>query len=186
MAIDHVAEALARLPMQFRGKPRIEAFVRATTSSLQALEDASVQLLTAWVLDTAIGAQLDQLGVIVGQPRDGLSDADYRRILRARIAANRSDGIVEDLIQVARMVVYDDAAQIEVERQDHATILVRINGIALSAQTQATLFALLTLARAAGVRLVLESSLAAPGGTFTWDGTAGQAWDNGAFADADA
>jgi hypothetical protein len=56
-------------------------------------------------LDTAEGAQLDNLGDIVGEPRKGRADDLYRIWIRARIAVNRGNGKVSDVLKVARLVV---------------------------------------------------------------------------------
>jgi hypothetical protein len=98
---EHEAEALARLALQYVGKPRLEALLRSYVGQVQALEDALWQLATLRSVDTAEGWFLDALGAIVGAERHGLNDADYRAIVRATIRANVSDGGVEDIYAVA-------------------------------------------------------------------------------------
>jgi hypothetical protein len=155
---DRVERALARLPQQHKDKANIRALVSALVGPAQAIEDAIWQLYTLRRVDTAEGVQLDLLGDVVGQPRDGLSDDDYRRYIRARIATNRSLGVVEDLIKITRLVVGDDALRVEVERQNIATIVVRLLEIPITDELADIVFDFLFKAKAAGVRLILESS----------------------------
>jgi len=100
----HVAKGLALLTEQFKGKPVIEALLSAPLGRVQRLEDEIWVALWGWVLDYAEGQQLDDLGVIVGQPREGRSDEDYKFAIRVRIRVNRSQGKAEDVIQVARLL----------------------------------------------------------------------------------
>ena len=48
---------------------------------------------------------LDQIGGIVGLPRNGLADADYVPALKIQIRINRSNGLAEDIIQITGLVV---------------------------------------------------------------------------------
>jgi hypothetical protein len=100
----HVAEGLAMLARQFRGKPRFEAMLTSWLRQVQDLEDAWWQILVETTLDAAVGAQLDQLGEILGLARSGLSDTLYRRALRAQILALRSRGTADELIRIAELV----------------------------------------------------------------------------------
>lgn len=159
---DHAAEALARLPEQFR-KPRIQAVLSAFASPVQALEDALQALLTERAIDTAIGQQLDDIGAKVGQPRDGLDDETYRRYVRARIATDRSHGQFEDLIAVARAVLVDPDLVVTTSQEQIATVIVRADGVSLVDGLDYTSLAeaALTFLRdavSAGVRLIFEWS----------------------------
>lgn len=91
-----------RLYEQFKGKPKIDKWVRMIAAQFQDLEDAAQSLLTIVDIDGSIGAQLDNLGHIVGQPRAVNDDVGYRLYLRARIVANKSNGTSEDLYRVFR------------------------------------------------------------------------------------
>lgn len=102
---DHPEQAVARLIQVFRGKKRFEAVIRAFGRQVQELEDAFWQLLQEQTVDTAIGAQLDVLGRIVGERRGGSSDADYRLRIRARIRTNLSTGTIDDIYAVFRALL---------------------------------------------------------------------------------
>lgn len=89
---NHVAEAKALLLEQFRGKPFIEGMVEAFVARAQELEDALWAVLEAMDLDNAANAQLDGLGLLVGEERRSRLDDDYRAAIRVRILINISSG----------------------------------------------------------------------------------------------
>lgn len=153
---DHGARALARLKHQFKDKPKIESFLNALTAQGQELETALFALLTERGIDDAVGVQLDALGDIVGQPRNGLDDDDYRRFVRARIATNKSRGTVAEILKVARLVIDDDAAAFELELQPPAAVVLRLADIVVSDDLADILIGFLRDVSAAGVRMILE------------------------------
>ena len=87
---DHATRALALLPDQFQ-KDGIRALLSSWTPEFQEIEDALWVLFEA-TLDTATGARLDQYAVLLGEPRQTLSNTALRKVIRARILANRSQG----------------------------------------------------------------------------------------------
>lgn len=101
----HNEEGLALFIDRYKGKPRMAALLTIFMNQVQDLEDALFELITERTVDAAIGVQLDILGAIVGQPdRAGLSDDDYRTIIKARIKVNRSDGHADQMIEILRLI----------------------------------------------------------------------------------
>lgn len=98
--LDHAARAKARLLAQYRDKPKLAGVLGALVNSVQEIEVALFDVLEQTAVATAVGVWLDRLGAIVGEPRDGASDADFRKYISARIRANRSHGTFEDVIEV--------------------------------------------------------------------------------------
>lgn len=90
---------------QFKGLPNIDAVVQAIAKQAQDLEESGQLLLLLLSIDDCTGAQLRMLGQRVGQPYAGESDDIFRLYLRARIAANRSDGSPEALYTVFRAML---------------------------------------------------------------------------------
>lgn len=162
---DHVQRAVARLCAR-DVKDNIVAFISALVTQIQFHEDALTQLFNLRGVDVAEGQQLDDLGVIVGQPRDGLSDTDYRRYIRARIAANNSDGLVEDVIRVTRGILNNSVLGVKVEQYFPAALLVRIQSGSLDATTADTLIEFLRDTRAGGVGIQAHHMLGDPDDTF--------------------
>jgi hypothetical protein len=88
---DHIAQALEVLLSQFADSPRLQAFIEVLLTQVQELEDEANAVLST-SLDNSEGDALDQYGALVGEPRDGLSDEEYRKFILVRIRANRSNG----------------------------------------------------------------------------------------------
>jgi AcrR family transcriptional regulator len=96
--------AVNNLPAGLYGKPRLEAFVRALAHGCQVLEDEIAARALALGLDTANDADLDLLGSIVGERREGLDDADYRRFIAARLLARKCNGTPDELLAILELI----------------------------------------------------------------------------------
>ena len=102
---DHVARALNRLFFQYKESTDLQSFITATNGEqAQDIEDAGFGLFGRLDIDGSSSVQLDGIGEIVGQERFGLADAEYRLILKARIAKNVSEGDVERLISTWKLL----------------------------------------------------------------------------------
>jgi hypothetical protein len=154
-AIDHTLIAKERLPNQFRNAWN-ETFVEIFVKPFNDIELAYQELLVGRTVGTAVGAQLDNLGKLVGQPREGLIDDDYRRFIRARIFTNKSNGTHEVLIRVIRLLLDNPAAQIEVLSQ-HGGVAIRVNNVILSASIASILLRFARDAVEAAIRVFIES-----------------------------
>lgn len=97
---DHISEALNIILSQFRVEPRINALVRALVAGIQSLEDDLFNTLVGTPLEIAPSGTLDQWGVILDEPREGLDDNQYRSILVTKLSALRSNGSVHDVLKV--------------------------------------------------------------------------------------
>jgi hypothetical protein len=95
---NHVDEAQDHLIEQFRGKANFNAMIAALVEQIQDLEEAAFEVFEQTDIYSAVGVQLDGIGAIVGQPRQGRNDVDYRIAIFARIAVNISSGTPEEII----------------------------------------------------------------------------------------
>lgn len=171
-ALDHVALGLSRLPLQFQEKPKIAALLTSWLNQSNELENAMIDVLTLRSIDTAIGTQLDDIGVIVGRERAGANDDTYRLYLRAQIAANDSDGVTENLIRVAQLVL--DLAptvqnQVIVRCVYDATAILEIRNVVVTTAQATVLKSMITQAASAGVRIVVQWSAVPLAQTFQFD-----------------
>jgi hypothetical protein len=186
---DHVAEMLARLPGQFRSKTdapnNIERLLTVIGGSVQDLWQAMQQVLLLRAIESAMGAQLDVLGRIVKEPRNGLDDDTYRRRVRARIAVHRSRATFEDLITITKLVVLVEGALIRVVAEPIASVVIHLENAAVTDGVADTvLFSFLQAAVASGVRVILHSGSGDPTNWFTLDTSQdSQALDNSQFTD---
>lgn len=108
----HRADALSRVLTQSRDRPNLTAVLGNLGDMAQAFEDMAYPVLDGRMLDKAEGVQLDGLGQLVGQPRNGQPDATYRLFLAGRVYANSSDSSVETLLALVRQVFGASTAQI--------------------------------------------------------------------------
>lgn len=159
----------------------VKKLVTALITPFATLEAALLALLTQRGVDTAIGAQLDVLGKIVGQARNGLDDDDYRRYVRARISANRSQGVAEDLIKVAVLVLGNLAATIAVGTEGIATTYVNVTGITVTDGIANILLEFLQDAVSAGVRPILGTKYVTDDLSFATAPLSGQTYTQGAI-----
>lgn len=88
-------------------------FVKVFADEVQVLEDVSWEVRTLrWILN-ATDEQLDNLGAIVGETRQGRSDADYLIAIIAKIDINASNGEPERLLRAARALTGVDIIHLD-------------------------------------------------------------------------
>lgn len=161
----------------------VSKLITALLEESQNIENALQQLFTQRGIDAAFGDQLDALGRIAGQPRNGLDDDTYRRYVRARIMVHRSTGTINDVINVANLILYDNAAFYLLERLGTASYVLRISSTSITDDLAVILLAFVQKATSAGVRVQIEYSTLNPSAWFQWD-VEGKGWDQGAFINA--
>lgn len=156
---------------------KITRLLTSLLTPVQEIEDALQQLYTERAIDTAVGVQLDLIGKLVGQPRDGMEDEEFRRYCRARISAHQSTGSPEEIITVTDLVVSDDGAYLHLELWGEAAFVMRVEDAVTTADVAAIVHEFLLVAAAAGVRPVVEFGVSDPTGWFRLD--SGPGWDQG-------
>lgn len=98
LTTDHVADGLRKLLIQFRGQPHLQQILSSYLEQIQELEVVFIALIDERYVLTAVGAQLDGVGQIVGELRAGRDDVDYRVAILGRISRNKANGTIEDII----------------------------------------------------------------------------------------
>lgn len=141
----------------------------ALVQPAQLLEYAFHQLLTERTIDTAEGAQLTAIGDIVGQNRDGRSDEDFRRYCRARIKAHRSNGTIEEILAVTRLVLNDDDATLLLDNQGYAAYVIKFPDDVMDPVVMNIIESFLHLASSAGIRPIIEYGITDPATWFHFD-----------------
>lgn len=102
--IDQVELGLGRMLSQWDDKPIIRGLFQSYLQGVQDVEDMWFQLMNERDLVSAIGAQLDILGSIVGEDRLGRGDDDYRGAIYNRIAINTSDGTHPKVTEILKLI----------------------------------------------------------------------------------
>lgn len=88
---NHVQQALDRLLTQYKEKPNIAGILTAFVEQIQDLEDVTFSLDYGRSVYGAVGVQLDLLGTIVNELRNGLEDDQYRLFILGKIGENSSN-----------------------------------------------------------------------------------------------
>lgn len=162
----HAADGLALLLLQFKSKPYVEALLSAWLTQIQELETTFFDLLESGLL-TATFAQLDQIGDILGRPRSGLVDDEYRIVLQGTALAIASSGTVPELWAIADIVL--KLVTFTITEPQHATVKVEPDAaVAVGAQL---LLEVLVRAKAAGVRLLVVDPRASVSSRFAFSST---------------
>jgi Protein of unknown function (DUF2612) len=123
---DHAGEAASRLISQFDDAAKLHALVRALVRPIQDLELAAFELMDSFDVDDAVGDQLDKLGAILDEAREGRGDAYYRAYIKARIAANNSNGTPLDVYRVTRMLLGEDVLSLRLTAVPSAHFILEI------------------------------------------------------------
>lgn len=162
---DHADQGVFKFLEQFKDKPSLEALARSYLNRIQELEDAIWEVLLIRGIDLSEGVNLDSIGVIVGRPRLGLGDSDYRIALRAQIRINRSSGTPEDMIAVTGLSIPAGQSFTFAEAYP-ATVVIEVLGQSIF--NMLVLLDNLIRTKAGGVRLLLEYSLNPIDNNFTF------------------
>lgn len=101
---DHDERAKNLLTSDFDEADQLRKLVDALVGEVQELEQVFYALIVEQYLNSAVGDQLDRYGQIVGELRAGLSDADYRGFIRARIKTNQGESEIDRLLEVVATI----------------------------------------------------------------------------------
>lgn len=150
----HADEGVAKLIAQLRGKPRLEGLLRSYLDQIQDLEDFYFDLYVLRSVDSAEDQQLDDLGDLVGQKRNGMQDDEYRLFVKARILANKSKGYNPTLLKIIRIL----NATTPIKMREYYPKAVVYEVFAPDANPMITSRDLLQRAKASGVNLDYQAS----------------------------
>ena len=110
---DHAATAAEVLLWQYWPADRVNAVLEVFMDDLQSIEDLQFQVLSETGIFTAIGTQLDTIGDIVLQDRQGLLDPAYRVFLLGRIYVNRADGQLPQYSEILVITGHEETIHID-------------------------------------------------------------------------
>jgi hypothetical protein len=178
--LDHVEQGLDRLLDQYKGKPRIAGWIKAYLRQVQQLEDAAYDVLIKRLIDNAKDVQLDMVGRIVGELREGRDDDFYRVCIYARVRINRSRGNVDDVLAVLALITVTP-----VVFHEYRNACLSLTFLAVTEYDPVAIFKPLSQTKAGGVKFTMivpttNSIMLLP---MTWDGTSDP---NFAVGDANA
>jgi hypothetical protein len=177
----HATEAKDKLITQFKGLSEFEGLLDSYMAQIQELEGVLFDLLAIVTdLDSQDGAQLDLVGTVVGQAREGRADAAYLNAIKAKLVTNFASGTVDEMRTMLELIVTNDFT---IEEYFPAALVVRLVDAFLG--SGAEIASLITQIRAAGVRATLEYSTEDDVDTFQFaSGDTAEASETEGFAPA--
>lgn len=103
---NHVEIAKSRLNNFYvkNSNTKFNALIESLIEPFQQLEDEGFKLLTDTILLTALGVQLDIIGLKVGEKRLGRNDENYRLGIFTRIAINNSGATPNSIINLIKSI----------------------------------------------------------------------------------
>lgn len=107
MVIDHAVRLPGALKYPFSESRVARALLSAVGRQLQDLESAFWQLIYGRMLDGSVGAQLVFWGDLFDEPKGELTDAEWRQFLKAKLLLRRSEGRLNELAAVLRIITGD-------------------------------------------------------------------------------
>lgn len=102
--VDHADRAVANLISKFDNATQLQGLVRVLVSEVQELDNTFFALISERYLSTAVGAQLDEYGKILGFDRQGFSDSDYRNLLEARSLLGLAEGQIGAIVFILQKI----------------------------------------------------------------------------------
>lgn len=98
-------KGLARLAYEFKDSEKFKDFIESFLVQSDEIQIANTQLLEERELDSAVGAQLDGIGDIVGIQRPvGVADDTYIWMIRAKILINNTDMTVPKMLELLSFI----------------------------------------------------------------------------------
>ncbi len=178
-----VSQMVERLAQYLKDKPNVLTFLTVFANEVTTITQALADLKAERTVDDAFGAQLDVLGAIVGEARQGKDDDTFRNFVKARIILNSASGTIEELYSLFGQVS-PGGATLELVDQPTAGFALRVFDVVFTDDTFEALAVFLRLAHAGGVRGVLEGMFATRANSFRLDGSGAQGLDSGIFVTA--
>jgi len=123
---DLTGETLNLMIEQFKRSDNLKNVITVFTDELQVAMEEADKLIMKRLIATAEGVQLDGIGEIVGEDRQGRSDDDYRVAIEFKVFINISSGQPDVVMTVLKTVT--DATQVRIIEFFPAHIYLYTNG----------------------------------------------------------
>lgn len=135
------------LTSQYKTRPKLTSWLLWLLSSGLTYNSVIDELVNAFYLDTAVGAQLDVIGRIVGvsrllnfYPSGGesplMDDDTYRLVIKARIVQNNWKGTLPELFEAWEVLFPDITLQIQDRQTDSVADAMSYNVVIMGEFTQ--------------------------------------------------
>ena len=104
-------DALDRLLSEYKNADNLRSIVSIFADALQTVENDVYDVYTLRGIDTAEGIQLDNIAAVLGLSRSGLTDAQLKVRIYAKIAENTSRGTFEQVVGIFKLLTSADYVQ---------------------------------------------------------------------------
>jgi hypothetical protein len=151
--VDHTFEAREQVWNRFKRCPNFDNLARIIGHRFQLLSNELEDIRAIRSVDTDTGANLDALGALQGQAREGFSDLVYRSLIKAKTIANRSKGTSEEIITAARFLRFGDDSEIAFTQLFPAALSLEFTSALETLQHQTLIADLLFQTKLGGVRM---------------------------------
>jgi hypothetical protein len=174
---------LNRLLNQFQALPGWTAILTAVLEQFDDLEDSSTQLGLLSAIDQNVGLQLDNIGALIGEARQGFDDVVYRLHLKARVFLNKGSGTAPEILRMFDTLL-GGTVDLRLEDEYPATFSLHTeDSAALDGTLAPYLATFLAQARAAGVRSIFHWTIVPPDETFAFsEDSEGLGFDDGTLS----
>lgn len=163
----HSEDAKKRLLFQYQGKANIEGLLDSLGGQqIQDLENILFDISTRLDIDNSEGIQLDNIGKIVGQSRNGQSDLTYKLFLKAKAGRNVSEGDIERVLSIWKIITGGTIVQLV--EQFPASIEL-FSDVPIPGELEVDAFNLMQDVVAAGVSIL--SAIISPENAFGFEGS---------------
>lgn len=132
-----------------------QKFTAALIRPFQTIEATAMQIIVGRRAAVAVGVTLTLLGKLVGQRLRVPDDDTFRRYVKAKIAVNRSNMTIEDILTVATLVVGDSGVTFTGINHGTGAFTLRVEG-AITVEIADVLTQLLQRAAGVGIRCILQ------------------------------
>lgn len=123
----HGIRAKRELFAQFQQSTNLQKLIDVFTEELDELESVFHQLLVERNVTNAVGNQLDIIGEIVGQAREGRTDDEYRTAIRFKIAINTANSTEPSITSAAKLLL--NFTEVSIQETFPAALEINTNGI---------------------------------------------------------
>lgn len=111
-----IDEAEIMMLHQFKKSTKLIGLIRSLVAPLEEIDQLLQRMHHGRYIDEATDGRLDILGRIVGQPRNGMDDDDYRAWIKVAIRLNIGSGTIADLLAILS-ILYDKSPDVELQER---------------------------------------------------------------------
>lgn len=140
------------IPEQYKDATNLNILLEILSTPFDDLKVVFSDLKNILNLESAQGAQLDLIGDIVREKRNGRSDSDYIIGIRFKIFKNTSRGFVDDVVKALKFIT--SASKVIYSDNPPASYTIYTNGTALTNDIKI----LIDKLSAAGVSVIVYAS----------------------------